>query len=257
MKSNRKSFDELLEEHKRELRYRLEEIRRLSADEIASQIKKIGFECIRCGECCNGDDNSVVAFPFEIRKILKANCIGWLDAVEPPTIGEWDDRGCFHTLEWRIRRAGGSCKFYNKGVSEKGQSNKNDKSNYSDFKNDGHNTDDRNNHEFNKGRCMIYRDRPILCRTYPFYLDGKALCTSLCPGLDGNIELNNAYEIALRVKERAAIETEEALSLLEKYSDFKRGNRLEDGDCIVHDSEGEHLLARKDLRDFMARLAKI
>ena len=218
MKGKGKSPKELIEERRKELVNKLEEIRRFSIADLAAQIEVIGFECIRCGDCCIGDDNSVVAFPFEIRKILESNSIGWLDAAEPPSVGEWDHKGCFHTLEWRIKKDAESCKFYTKGT------------------------------------CMIYQDRPMLCKTYPFYLEDGILRTSLCRGLGRNIGSYDAEEIAFRVKERSITEIKEAMSLLEKYPGFERGIWSEEGYCIVHDSEGEHRIEWKDLPDFLPRI---
>ena len=47
-----------------------------------------------------GQDNSVLVFPFEVREILEPSQAqgNWLDEVEPPSEGEWDDCGNFHTL---------------------------------------------------------------------------------------------------------------------------------------------------------------
>ena len=70
----------------------------ISLEALAAQISKIGFKCLGCGECCSGEDNSVVVFPFEIRRILAAKGLQWLDIVSPPNEGEWDRKGCFHTL---------------------------------------------------------------------------------------------------------------------------------------------------------------
>lgn len=200
-------------ERQEELRSSLETTKRISIEDLASQIHSIGFECLRCGDCCVGDDNSVVAFPFEIRKILAATGIGWLDAVEPPIMGEWDCHGNFHTLEWRIKKSKDSCKFH----SEKG--------------------------------CEIYQTRPVICKTYPFYLDEGELRCSECRGLGRKIECREAEKIAAGIIERRIIELEEAIALLEKYEDFERGRRSEKGACIVHDSEGEHPIVWDELKN--------
>jgi hypothetical protein len=54
----------------KELRCRLEDANKVSKEALAAQIKEIGFHCLRCGECCTGEENSVVVFPFEIRRIM-------------------------------------------------------------------------------------------------------------------------------------------------------------------------------------------
>jgi Fe-S-cluster containining protein len=194
----------------------LEAAKELSAEALSRQIQKIGFQCLRCGECCTGDDNSVVVFPFEVRHILAAVGLQWLEAVEPPKEGEWDQKGCFHTLEWRLKKEGASCKFYSKSTCE------------------------------TNGNvvCRIYGSRPLICSTYPFYLDRAVLHFSECRGLGGAIEPDTAKKMAERLILRHVTEIREAIALLEKYEDFERGGPGEDGRCIVHDSEGEHCIFR-------------
>lgn len=197
-----------------QLRAELRAARDLSIDALSRQIEEIGFQCLRCGECCAGEDNSVVVFPFEIRRILQETGLQWLDAVEPPEEGEWDRGGCFHTLEWRLKKESGSCKFY------------------SMFKcaMDG------------DGECRIYESRPGICITYPFYLERAVLHFSECRGLGGRIEPDKAKKIAQSLLLRYITEIQEAIALLEKYEDFERGRPGEGGRCIVHDSEGKHFI---------------
>jgi uncharacterized protein len=203
----------LLHERLEELHKSLEATKRISIWDYASEIRVIGFECLRCGDCCVGADNSVVVFPFEIRKILALTGLAWLDAVEPPIIGEWDREGNFHTLEWRIKKDGESCIFHS------------------------------------TAGCTIYQARPILCRTYPFYLDEGTLCCSECRGMGKEIGRDEAERMAALVVERSITEINEAIALLERYTDFGRGNPTKSGVCIVHDSEGEHHIARDELKD--------
>ena len=185
----------------------LEKVKVLSADALAIQILNIGFKCLGCGECCSGEDNSVVAFPVEVRKIQAATGLGWLEVVWPPDAGEWDSDGGFHTLEWRLKKEGESCRF------------------------------------FENGKCSIYPSRPGLCSTYPFYLDEGVLQYSLCPGIGGVIELAEAKELAERVRRRSILELKEAIALTEKFEDFERGKSNKGGDYVVHDSEGEHRIS--------------
>jgi Fe-S-cluster containining protein len=191
-----------------ELHASLEAAERLNANDIARQIMVIGFRCMRCGDCCKGEENSVVVFPFEIRRIMAALGCQWLEAVEPPIDGEWDTEGNFHTLEWRIKKRSGSCGF------------------------------------FLNGNCEIYGARPLLCSTYPFYLDGNGvLRCSECRGLKVEMDLAEAKKMAVQIIERSRIEILEAMALIERYGGFERGGRLKNGDCIVHDSEGEHRIS--------------
>jgi uncharacterized protein len=196
------------EERKRELGTQLENACRLSLEEMASQIQEVGFQCLRCGECCTGQDNSVVVFPFEIRNISARTEEPWQEVAQPPCTGEWDCQGNFHTLEWRINKREGSCRYYQEQAG-----------------------------------CRIYEDRPMLCSTYPFYIDEGRLKASECRGLGKNISREEALELASRLIRRYRTEIEEAMALVEKYADFDRGGPSLDGLCIVHDSEGEHRTA--------------
>ncbi|MDD2754349.1 MAG: YkgJ family cysteine cluster protein [Methanothrix sp.] len=187
----------------------------LSLTKLAARIQELGFRCQKCGECCQGEDNSVVVFPEEIRRIRTATGLLWLEVAGPPEEGEWDKDGCFHTLEWRLVKKGAfkgaSCRFYQ------------------------------------NGRCTIYSCRPILCRTYPFYLDNGELMHSECRGLGCKIESEEADELAEQLLKRHLLEIQEAILLLERYRDFERGEAKEGGECIVHDSEGEHRISQGKL----------
>ena len=194
-----------IEEMLADLALQLERAESLSAAEIAREIVRIGFCCRRCGDCCRGEENRVALFPFEIRAIMAAaGGEGWLEAAEPPLEGEWDVEGNFHTLEWRLRKAGRDCKYY----SEMG--------------------------------CRIYGARPLICQTYPFYLEEGRLRWSECRGLGGEIGAEEAQRHAELLKRRQIVEIKEAIELVRKYEDFERGEPSPHGKCVVHDSEGEH-----------------
>ncbi len=195
-----------------ELRKSLEAAKKFSTKELAAQIREIGFQCLGCKDCCRGEDNSVVVFPFEIRRLLAVTGLDWLEAVEPPQEGAWDSEGCFHTLEWRLKKNEGSCRF----CEDYG--------------------------------CKVYQARPLLCSTYPFYLDQGILKQSECQGLGRMIEPAEAKKLAERLVLRNITEIGEAISLLEKFRDFERGVPREEGPCIVHDSEGEHKISENNWR---------
>ena len=180
----------------------------LSVPHLADQIIHIGFQCLGCGQCCQGEDNSVIVFPFEIRRIMAKTDLDWLETVQPPEEGEWDSDGNFHTLEWRLKKAGQSCRF------------------------------------FVNGMCAIYASRPLLCQTYPFYLNEGELSCSECPGLGMEIKVEAAEDLARQLIMRHITEIEEAIALTERYEDFERGSHGDDGDCIVHDSEGKSRVPR-------------
>ena len=193
-----------IEEMLEELALQLEGAESLSAETIAREIMRIGFRCRRCGDCCRGEENSVVVFPFEVRTITADTGEGWLAAAEPPVEGEWDCEGNFHTLEWRLRKEGRDCRYYS-----------------------------------NSG-CRIYGGRPLLCQTYPFYLEDGRLRCSECRGLGGEIGTEDSLKLAELLKRRQIVEIREAIELLLKYEDFERGEPSPFGRCIVHDSEGVH-----------------
>jgi Fe-S-cluster containining protein len=190
-----------------ELREDLRKAKSQSRADLAAEIRDMGFSCQGCGECCRGEDNSVLVFPFEIRSIQKNAGLSWAEVAEPPEEGEWDIEGYFHTLEWRLAKVGEACRFYQGGV------------------------------------CAIYPVRPMLCRSYPFYLDRGKLMASECRGLGGEIEAGEAERLAEQLIARQVIEIEEAIALLERYRDFPRGPPGERG-IIVHDSEGEHRIGQ-------------
>ena len=179
---------------------------RLSPFSLASQIKRIGFQCLECGQCCRGEDNSVLVFPFEVRRIMAKKNLDWQEIAQPPKEGEWDSEGNFHTLEWRLKKKGLRCRFYE------------------------------------DGQCTIYGSRPLLCRTYPFYLVEGELCCSECSGLGMKIDIDAAQDIARQLILRHITEIEEAIALTERYEDFPRGKGKKGGSCIIHDSEGEHII---------------
>jgi Fe-S-cluster containining protein len=206
-----------IEEMLADLALKLERAESLSAETIARDIVQIGFCCRRCGDCCRGEENSVAVFPFEIRAIMDETGEGWLDVAEPPLEGEWDVDGNFHTLEWRLRKAGRDCKYY----SEEG--------------------------------CRIYEARPLLCKTYPFYLDEGRLRWSECRGLGGEIEFEEAQRLAELLKRRQIVEIREAIDLVRRYEDFERGEPSPHGKCIVHDSEGEHEIEWSEIPGALGR----
>ena len=55
-----------------ELREDLRRAKSQSRANLAGEIRDMGFSCQGCGECCQGEDNSVLVFPFEIRSIQEA-----------------------------------------------------------------------------------------------------------------------------------------------------------------------------------------
>lgn len=202
-----------------EYKHKLEEARKISVEDTANEVRWIGFECIRCGECCRGEDNSVLTFPHEVQRIIGATGEKWLDVAEPPSTGEWDCDGNFHTLEWRLRRKDDNCRYY----SDSG--------------------------------CLIYGARPALCTTYPFYLEDGTLKFSECLGLGKKISTEASIALAEKIIGRHITEIEEAIRLISRYEDFERGVASPDGFCIVHDSQGEHRFKWDELPGLKGKFA--
>ncbi|MDF0590452.1 YkgJ family cysteine cluster protein [Candidatus Methanocrinis natronophilus] len=204
-----------------DLESQLERAESLATDDLARKIKEIGFRCEICGDCCRGEDNSVAVFPFEIRGIADETGESWLEVAGPPLDGEWDCEGSFHTLEWRLRKTGRDCRYF----SDKG--------------------------------CKIYEARPLLCTTYPFYLEDCRLRWSECRGLGGEIGTGDSLILAELLKRRQIVEIREAVKLVKRYDDFERGEPSPYGRCIVHDSAGEHLIGWSEIPGALGRRLRL
>ncbi|MBN2111044.1 MAG: YkgJ family cysteine cluster protein [Methanosarcinaceae archaeon] len=225
----------------RGLREELEAAERISIEEIASKIRTIGFSCRMCGKCCRKDhgDNTVIVYPEEAGRICTHTGLEYLHVVSPLTDGSEsihgnsypeanrnliDTDGNIHTFGWKLcQKKNGDCIF----IQERGSGN----------------------------LCGIYEARPMLCSTYPFYMEDGELKTSECEGLSGHISWEGSLELAEKVLSRYIAETEETILLYERYEGFEAGdenhNKIPDNiregliNYIVHDSKGSH---RTELR---------
>lgn len=241
------------------LKKEIEIARRLDPEKLAAEIEKIGFSCRHCGKCCKRafGDNRVVLTPQEIEKIQdytglsKLEVAGPLihDACQPEeTAGEEEDRdiesssitseidedmtsessrlfellkedidseGNIHAYGWMLRRKrNGDCIFLEKDTNQ----------------------------------CRIYPVRPMLCSTYPFYIEGLKLYTCECEELGNHISAEESQKLADSLLSRYISELEDTLAMYEKYQDFERTEKgpeitrknLERGMCtyIIHDSRG-------------------
>jgi len=248
------------------LKKEIEMARRLAPEKLASEIEKTGFSCQYCGKCCRRafGDNRVVLTPQEIEKIQKHTGLSKLEVAGPlipetcrpeesgneeedsnkeiekeissvqPEISEVaegifsessqlfellkediDSEGNIHAYGWMLRRKrNGDCIFLEKDTN----------------------------------RCRIYPVRPMLCSTYPFYIEGLKLYTCECEGLGGHISPEESRKLAEALLSRYILELEDTLAMYEKYEDFERGKEgleiarknLEKGTCVyvVHDSRG-------------------
>lgn len=215
----------------------LEAAERISIEEIASKICNIGFSCNICGKCCRKEhgDNTVVVSPEEIELICNNNGLEHSLVAMPLIIdvpGVLPDKkylennrdmidtdGNVHTFGWKLlQKRNGDCNF----IQEAGAGN----------------------------RCGIYDIRPMLCSTYPFYMQNGELKTSECEGLGQQISQEDSLELAAEVVSRYIAEIEETMQLYQKYEGFEQGpenlnkalDNIREGiiNYIVHDSKGSH-----------------
>lgn len=239
---------------------------RLDPEKLSAEIEKTGFTCQYCGKCCKRvfGDNRVVLTPQEIEKIQRQTGLSKLEIAGPliPDVcrpeeisGEEEERegeeekrdkqnssttletdeestseffrvlellkedidseGNIHSYGWMLRRKrNGDCIFLEKDTK----------------------------------RCRIYPVRPMLCSTYPFYIEGLKLYTCECEGLGEHISAEESRKLADSLLSRYISELEDTLAMYEKYEDFERTGEgqeiairnLEKEECvyILHDSKG-------------------
>jgi Fe-S-cluster containining protein len=185
--------------------------------DLIQKVAATGFRCKRCGKCCRGafGDNTVTIFPSEIRGIMGATCLGWLDIARPHECDDMDEQGLYHTFEWALRRKkNGDCTF------------------------------------LDEGKCAVYEHRPLICRTYPMKLEAGRLELYECDGVGpGAMDGPEAGRMAEALLKRQLAEARETASLLEKFEAFRPARRtpVRDRVYVVHDSEGSRkVLARAD-----------
>ncbi len=238
------------------LKKEIEMARKLDPEKLAAEIREIGFCCQHCGKCCRRafGDNKVAVIPSEIERIREYTSFSRLEIAGPfvpeaPTQDEasedeekWpetslrpseenkeslsperleslqefiDFEGKIHAFGWILRRKrNGDCIFL----------------------------------ESYTHKCRVYSVRPMLCSTYPFYIEGLRLQTCECEGLGSPISTEESRKLAENLLLRYVSELEDTLGTYENFVDFRRGKRslelakmsLKKGTCtcIVHDSEG-------------------
>ena len=237
-----------------DLKKEIESAHKLDPEKLAAEIETIGFSCQHCGKCCRRafGDNRVMLIPSEIEKIREFIGLSKLKIAgpfvpEPSQPGELegeesssedsfriseknedqppgllellreniDFEGNIHAFGWVLRRKiNGDCIFLQKDT----------------------------------GRCRIYPMRPMLCVTYPFYIEELKLHTCECEGLGYSISAEDSRKLAEELHCRYVSELGDMLTVYENYVDFKRGDdgpeltkkNLENGRCtyVVHDSTG-------------------
>jgi Fe-S-cluster containining protein len=203
-------FEAMTGEPQKDIRNSLEQYGSVNAGPVAKKVAASRFRCRRCGKCCKSayGDNTVTIFPSEIRAIMGATGLEWLDVVRPNDCFDMDDNGEYHTFEWALlKKNNGECKFLENGA------------------------------------CRIYEHRPHICRTYPMSLDTGHMEVELyeCDGIGaGDMEEADALNMAQALIKRQLAETTETNALMERFEPFRPATpgmsvqRI----LVVHDSEG-------------------
>lgn len=223
-----------------ELVAELDAAKEISVQQIADEIHNIGFKCLMCGKCCRREcgDNRVAITATEIHTI-KDNCsLRWEEIADPfvaesetpeeeceinAADGLIDEEGNIHTFGWMLhRKENNDCSFI---------------------------PDDTTDH-----KCRIYNLRPLLCSTYPFYMEGLKLNTSECEGIGRAMDKRESYELAELLLKRYIMELEDTILTYKNYNGFKTGKNskiiadscLKQGylNYIVHYSEGTYRITK-------------
>ncbi|WP_305064014.1 YkgJ family cysteine cluster protein [Methanococcoides sp.] len=222
-----------------ELKEELEAAGNISSKALAAQIRDIGFSCSMCGKCCRRScgDNRVLLTSSDIRSLQDSSLE---DAVFPmlpdipdvslaDTVNEYghelevDAQGRYHTFGWMLKRkANGNCSF----IGEDGTN-----------------------------RCGIYDRRPMLCGTYPFYIEGGKLLTSECECLGKSISVEDSVLLAKDLLDRYVTELEDTVLLYEKFEGMGTSSQTPGGSkslsgvdgiiFVVHDHNGNSEFAIK------------
>jgi Fe-S-cluster containining protein len=239
------------------LKKEIESALKLCLKDLAAEIRVIGFSCRHCGKCCRWafGDNRVMLIPTEIEKIREFTGLSKLEIAGPfvpeivpldrleenenitegflgaseetgvsfsPEILELiqeniDRDGNIHAFGWMLRQNSNlDCIFLEKSTS----------------------------------KCQVYPVRPMLCKTYPFYIKYLKLHTCECEGLGYPISAEDSQELAENLFYRYVSELEDMLAMYKEFVNFKKGEKglelakkkLVDSTCtyIVHDSTGNY-----------------
>ncbi|MDH7593545.1 MAG: YkgJ family cysteine cluster protein [Methanomicrobiales archaeon] len=169
---------------------------------LSDAIARVGFSCRNCGKCCRsepGEPLMVMISPHEVRCIMEWTGLEWDEIARPfPAFMEVGD-GSLVTFEWCLREERGECIFH----SESG--------------------------------CIIYPVRPLICRTYPFVLDGSLVGVSDCEGVGYTISPLEALHLAKWLFIREGEEREEServRQIFDKGSIPRSGRFVIDGEGV-------------------------
>lgn len=168
---------------------------------VEKELGNTGFSCRLCGKCCRREDgdNTVFVRPEEIDRIAEKTGLSFEETAAPlfPDVYERQGEkygvsaarvsavleeiadqiapdGRVRTFGWTLRRKpDGSCRFLSA-----------DK------------------------KCLVYDERPLLCRTYPFYLEDGMLTECECDGIGcGNMSKDERRLLADDLTDRYLLET--------------------------------------------------
>ena len=216
-----------------ELEQELADASNISKKTIATKIENIGFSCLMCGKCCRRafGDNRVLLTPQEIQLITDHTGMDPDEIRTPATSDDpeftdlIDAKGRIHTFGWMLlRKNNGDCNF----IEDADVSNK----------------------------CKIHDVRPMLCRTYPFYMQRMELHVSECEGLGSKITPEESLKMASDVIYRYVAEIEDTITLYEKFEGITTKKETtyiapthpcekKDIVYVVHDSNGTHELIKE------------
>lgn len=218
------------------------EASKLTLQSIASEIHEIGFNCKKCGKCCRSycADNSVILLqddinrikkgeklnnefyspfiPYEVENFLKGNLTN-ISSIS----SFFDTQGYLHVFGWILnKKSNGDCSFL---------------SSQNSFY-----------------ECTIYKSRPHICNTYPFYLEKCKLYFSECEGIGYSISYNDSELLANSLLNRYKCELQELYVFYENYKPFSVMDeknlfslerfKKENVSYIVHDMQGSHYRSR-------------
>lgn len=97
---------------------------------------------------------------------------------------------------------------------------------------------------YRKGECSIYEFRPMICRCYPFFMDGNCVDIMHCNGLGNEMTKEGVEEMARMVKRYEMKKLWSYIGILEQIGDkLNLANLLAlprgyEGEVFVCDGEG-------------------
>ncbi len=261
-----------------DLERQLDEASSLDMDELASQIREIGFSCRMCGNCCrrNAGDNRVMLTCRDIEKLeVSDRCPGVsLSGMLPVDVEfesvpsllshldqlDVDDQGRVHAFGWCLRRKdNGDCCFLGvphvSSIMDVSLALPNSPSSISFPASIAPCASSTplvpiiQEAPADECRCAVYESRPYLCRTYPFFIMDGQLEVSECEGLGQSISKPDARALARDLIDRYVCELKDTLLLYRNFECFNAegaGKKavlksISSGEiiCVVHHAGGQ------------------